>query len=185
LVRWHSQNTNTYATAAYNRECQEITCSATKTWPVFLSDRKISIMRLRQNQFCISTDLWQTLLVVVVSMQYTTTSHPDVLHPVHVMARISSCLTTSIDENNWKTNKESTYFVMHCVDRCTRPTIRISIGLLKQLKHAFYKAVAIIFITECFQQIPRAFFPNSRAFFPNSRAFNKCSRAFFSRTYIT
>ncbi|CAB4021765.1 Hypothetical predicted protein [Paramuricea clavata] len=27
-----------------------------------------------------------------------TTSHPDVLHPVHVMARISSCVTTSIDE---------------------------------------------------------------------------------------
>ena len=122
MVRWHSQNTNTYATAAYNRECQEITCSATKTWPVFLSDRKISIMRLRQNQFCISTDLWQTLLVVVVSMQYTTTSHPDVLHPVHVMARISSCVTTSIDENNWKINKESTDFVMHCVYRCTRPT---------------------------------------------------------------
>ena len=31
--------------------------------------------------------------------------------------------------------------------------LRISIGLLKQLKHAFYKAVAIIFITEYFQQI--------------------------------
>ncbi|CAB4034133.1 Hypothetical predicted protein, partial [Paramuricea clavata] len=29
-----------------------------------------------------------------------TASHPDVLHPVHAMARISSCLTTSIDENN-------------------------------------------------------------------------------------
>jgi hypothetical protein len=43
---------------------------------------------------------------------------------------------------------------MHCVYRCTRPgLLRISIGLLKQLKHAFYKAVAIIFITEYFQQI--------------------------------